>query len=187
MATTTQIATRALRRLRVLAPDETISAADLEAASESLNAMIASWESISLSGDTLPLDARFEAGVVAMLAVRLAGDYGKQPDAILMRDADRGERAIDGAFFAVPQQRFDAALTSTGQDSAEIILGQMSGDYDAWEASTEYAVRISVTNLGNIYECVTAGTSASSGGPTGTDSEITDGTVTWCWRRVSGA
>ena len=79
MATATEIATRALRRIRVLSPDETISDADLTACKDALNAMVASWEAGALSGDTLPLEARFEQGVVAMLAVRMAADYGKVP------------------------------------------------------------------------------------------------------------
>ena len=36
-----------------------------------------------------------------------------------------------------------------------------------------------VTNGGNLYQCTTAGTSASSGGPTGTGTGITDGTAKW--------
>ena len=144
-------------------------------------------EAGALSGDTLPLEARFEQGVVAMLAVRVAEDYGKTPGPVLLRDAEDGKRALDGAFFAVPQQKFDAGLIYTGQDTTEILLGQTNGDYAAWQASTAYLVRETVTNLGLIYECVTAGTSASSGGPTGTNSEITDGTLTWCFRRVDGS
>jgi len=53
----------------------------------------------------------------------------------------------------------------------------------AWTASTAFVVGDKVTNntIDTIfnYECTTAGTSASSGGPTGTGSSITDGTVTW--------
>jgi hypothetical protein len=50
----------------------------------------------------------------------------------------------------------------------------------AWVGSTAYVVGALVLNDTNkIYECVTAGTSASSGGPTGTGSAITDGTVVW--------
>lgn len=33
-----------------------------------------------------------------------------------------------------------------------------------------------------VYRCITAGTTASSGGPTGTGADITDGTVHWAWR-----
>jgi TP901-1 family phage major tail protein len=36
-----------------------------------------------------------------------------------------------------------------------------------------------VANGGNVYKCITAGTSASSGGPSGTSADITDGTAHW--------
>lgn len=50
----------------------------------------------------------------------------------------------------------------------------------AWIASTAYVVGDLVKNdTTRIYECVTAGTSASSGGPTGTGSAISDGTASW--------
>lgn len=51
----------------------------------------------------------------------------------------------------------------------------------AWSSSTAYAVGTYVTNGGNLYQCKESGTSASSGGPTGTstDAEVTDGTVSW--------
>jgi hypothetical protein len=51
----------------------------------------------------------------------------------------------------------------------------------AWTISTAYQVPgMLVTNdSGKIYELVTAGTSAGSGGPTGTGSAITDGTCVW--------
>ena len=38
-----------------------------------------------------------------------------------------------------------------------------------------------VTNGGNVYVCRAGGTSAGSGGPTGTGSSITDGGATWCY------
>lgn len=50
----------------------------------------------------------------------------------------------------------------------------------AWVASTAYAVGALVTNdSGKSYVCTTAGTSAASGGPTGTGTSITDGTAVW--------
>lgn len=49
-----------------------------------------------------------------------------------------------------------------------------------WTASTVYALGQQVINdSGKVYKCTTAGTSASSGGPTGTGSGITDGTAVW--------
>jgi hypothetical protein len=49
----------------------------------------------------------------------------------------------------------------------------------SWAASTAYTVGQSVSNGANVYVVTTAGTSASSGGPTGTGTGITDGSVTW--------
>lgn len=51
---------------------------------------------------------------------------------------------------------------------------------DPWVATRPYAVGNQVTNDSNkVYICVTEGTTASSGGPTGTGSGIADGTVVW--------
>lgn len=54
----------------------------------------------------------------------------------------------------------------------------------AWAASTAYALAAQVTNGGNVYAVVVAGTSAASGGPTGTGNAIVDGTVTWTYLGV---
>jgi hypothetical protein len=49
----------------------------------------------------------------------------------------------------------------------------------AWLPTTAYSATNLVINGGLVYTCTVGGTSASSGGPTGTGSGITDGTVTW--------
>ena len=51
----------------------------------------------------------------------------------------------------------------------------------AWAGSTAYAVGNYVTNGGNLYRCTTAGTSASSGGPSGTGGSISDGGAVWAY------
>lgn len=48
-----------------------------------------------------------------------------------------------------------------------------------WAASTPVQVGQQMHNGGNVYACTTAGTTASSGGPTGTGTGITDGGATW--------
>jgi hypothetical protein len=49
-----------------------------------------------------------------------------------------------------------------------------------WAPSTAYAVGdVAQNDSGKVYECTTAGTSATSGGPTGTGAEISDGTAVW--------
>lgn len=49
----------------------------------------------------------------------------------------------------------------------------------AWAISTAYTIGQLVTNGGNVYQCVWAGTSAGSGGPSGTDERIVDNTTVW--------
>lgn len=187
MASATEISTRALRRIRVVAPDESPSGQDVESTKEALTSLINAFEADGLTADVLPLDARFEQGLVAMLAVRIAEEYGKTPGPILLRDAANGEAQITAAFFAVPPSTFDDAIKNTGHHTDYgYIIGEPEDPYGDWEASTAYALRSFSINNKMLYECITAGTSASSGGPTGTDAEITDGTVTWCWRRVVG-
>lgn len=48
-----------------------------------------------------------------------------------------------------------------------------------WAGSRAYTLGEQAHNGGNLYRVTTAGTSASSGGPTGTGASINDGTVTW--------
>lgn len=50
----------------------------------------------------------------------------------------------------------------------------------AWAQSTVYSADQKVSANGNVYRCLTAGTSAGSGsGPSGTSNSITDNTATW--------
>jgi len=187
MATATQIAERALKRLSLVQAGDSPAATDVTDAKDALGAMIASWEGKGLSGDVLPIDARFEKPVVDMLAVEIAPMFGLEPSAQLVRDALDGWDTIQAAFFAVPATQFESGLAYTGHFSqAGNILGEATGLFGAWQASTDYVARQYVVNASNVYECVTGGTSASSGGPTTQASEITDGTCVWCWRRVAG-
>jgi uncharacterized phage protein gp47/JayE len=49
----------------------------------------------------------------------------------------------------------------------------------AWASGTAYAAGALRSNGGKIYLCTVAGTSAGSGGPTGTGTAIVDNTATW--------
>jgi hypothetical protein len=63
------------------------------------------------------------------------------------------------------------------------LLTQLNGaDVAAWLASHAYTLNTFVSNGGNVYKCTTAGTSASSGGPSGTGSGITDNTAVWAYQ-----
>jgi hypothetical protein len=51
----------------------------------------------------------------------------------------------------------------------------------AWAPSTAYTLAQIRTNGGNTYRCTTGGTSAASGGPSGTGTGIADGTAVWAY------
>lgn len=57
----------------------------------------------------------------------------------------------------------------------------------AWASATAYALGALRSNNGQIYIATTAGTSAGSGGPSGTNSAITDNTVVWAWVAAGSA
>lgn len=74
----------------------------------------------------------------------------------------------------------DAAYTSQQEQNAvTACLQAIRGTVPAWVASTAYTLSQIVSNNGIWYICTTAGTSASSVGPTGLATSVTDGTVTW--------
>ena len=56
----------------------------------------------------------------------------------------------------------------------------------AWAASTSYSLGNVRRNAGNVYECIKAGTSDSSGGPTGDGDEIVDNNVSWKFLNEGG-
>ena len=68
--------------------------------------------------------------------------------------------------------------TYPNQGQLSFIIGN---GHTLWTASTAYTVGQTVQNSGNVYTCTTAGISATSGGPTGTGTGISDGTVVWNW------
>ena len=57
----------------------------------------------------------------------------------------------------------------------------------AWLASTAFSVGDRASNGANTYVATTAGTSAASGGPTGTGTGIADGSVVWAFEGINEA
>lgn len=70
-------------------------------------------DAASLTFTAIPFGAEHEAGVIALLAARLAEDYGKTPGPVLLRDAERGEERLRAAFIPVLPATFDTALVRT--------------------------------------------------------------------------
>lgn len=73
-----------------------------------------------------------------------------------------------------------AAVVATGTQFRTLIDATLA-TAATWTASTAYGAGAFVTNGGNVYFCTSGGTSAGSGGPSGTGSSIADNTVTWSY------
>lgn len=66
-------------------------------------------------------------------------------------------------------------------DAAGTTCHEQGAVAQNWAPNTAYALSAKRANGGKIYQCTTAGTSAGSGGPTGTGTGISDGTAVWSY------
>lgn len=79
-----------------------------------------------------------------------------------------------------------AAATGVGtfmrlfESGGTVVVADLTLGND-WIASTAVVVDQLTVNGGNTYQCTTPGTTAASGGPTGTGTGITDGTAVWAY------
>jgi len=183
MATATEIATRALKRITVVAAGETPSAAEMSDAKDALNAMIASWAAEGLTGDTLPLDSKFEQGIIALLAVRLAEDYGKSPGPVLVNDANKGWAQLQAEFIQTGEPQFDYALIRTPSRRFPYTV-PIDGTIP-WKANTWFGLGVLVTNAGNVYVCIQAGISDTAG-PSRAGMNQIDGSCIWDYVEAIG-
>lgn len=129
---------------------------------------------LEIRSGAVPADcAAADAGTVLAL-MTLPSDW--------MAAASGGTKALLGTWQ-------DTAANATGtaahfrikQGATCHIQGLISA---AWQGSAVYAIGAQVHNGGNLYRCTAGGTSAASGGPTGTGASIVDGGVTWQFVQV---
>lgn len=180
MSTSSDIVRRALKRLGVLSAGEEMAAADGADGNAALNAMIASWQNdgVDISPD-VPLPSRHEEGVVALLAVRLAPDYGMSAPDQVQIDASKGWDALLADYIRPPLSQFDSALTNMPSQG----YWGGTGLPPLWQPQRAYTIGDRVQYRGRVYECTVGGVSGATLGPTGRSTAL-DGSVTWTFERV---
>ncbi|MCF6118543.1 hypothetical protein L2449_16825 [Mesorhizobium muleiense] len=94
-------------------------------------------------------------------------------------------RTNGGNFYRSVAEGYSAAATGPTSTTSLAELDDGSALAATWAGSTAYVVDDVVKNGAAYYICMVAGTSAASGGPTGSDMRILDGT-TLVWRPISG-
>lgn len=84
----------------------------------------ATGSSVAVTFTPIPFPVRHERGVVALLAVRLAGDLG-YPDAPprVVADADDGWYALLADYITTPNAVYDAALAAPAGESIDELFG----------------------------------------------------------------
>ena len=118
MATMRDVCISALRRLFVVAADETPDASDIATALDTANGLIAQFSARDIHtgageqtlSDTFPLEEKHRFGFTAYLAVQMASDFGKVPTAKLEEQASEGKQLIAADYFAPEPLRADLAL-----------------------------------------------------------------------------
>lgn len=120
MATMRDICTAALRRLGVIASDETPEAADVDVVLDTASGILAQFGARDIQTgvvgvaleDEFPLEEKHRLGFTAYLAVQIAGDFGKSPTPELNRQSEMGWQLIAADYFAPEPLRADVALQS---------------------------------------------------------------------------
>jgi hypothetical protein len=100
---------------------------------------------------------------------------------VVLTKSGTGTLAINGEFEA-PDDEIFKEFKSSGYDNYFRHLSGLPDGISYWEPGHPYTLNDRVLREGNnVYKCVEAGTSASSGGPTGNDpnADLVDGTVHW--------
>ncbi len=98
---------------------------------------------------------------------------------------------ITGVYAAGTAPADDYMVGTSGKttiDACEFQNGRATTNAIAWTALTPITLgqqRLNDTN--KWYTCITAGTTGNAGGPTGTGSDITDGSVHWKWSATGDA
>jgi uncharacterized phage protein gp47/JayE len=158
-------------------------------------------------GEGVSLDASTPEGqIIGILAARESDLWDMAEEVVSARDPDQATGAAQSSLCAItgtvgPKAATKSqlsALTIGGVAGTVVPAGSQASvsgtgvkfstkadatitTVSAWASSHAYSVGARATNGGNVYEAITAGTSASSGGPTGTATDITDGGAHWVY------
>lgn len=133
--TNLQLITDALRGLNVIRESQTPNANQQSHCLRQLNQMMSMWESDQINlqyynqtdpGATCPIPEWAEQGVTNQLAIRIAGDYGADPLASIVKAADDGMQTILRAVIRI--KRETSTMQHLPQGSGRRAYNIITGD-----------------------------------------------------------
>ena len=119
MTTMQDIVTGAARRIRIIGAGESLSAEDSSDILAALNTLMAQWQAEGIdigwttslaASATFPLEAKHEDGVKALLAKRVAEDFGEPVSNALAVAAIAGWQLLWADYHVPDSMRVDDAL-----------------------------------------------------------------------------
>lgn len=118
MATARDMIDDAMRELGILASEEKATGKDADFCLKRFNRMIFAWEQLGVDvnhtayalGTTFALDAKHERGVVALLAIDIAGPFSEPISADLARRGREGWDALSSDYWLFDDMQVDSAL-----------------------------------------------------------------------------
>lgn len=131
MATVTDLISRALRRVGVIAEDETATSSQSNDALDSLNDLLSSWmdEGIPINNgdlaltDTFPVDVSERRAVFLNLSIELASDYGRSVDAVTFEHAEDLKKVLMVKYSQIDESSFDDSLLYSNRSAFDITTG----------------------------------------------------------------
>ena len=119
MTTTARtLVTGALKKIIIVHPGRSPSADEMSDGVRSLNVMLHGWETDGIKlgfadigvDDDIPLADRFIRGVMYLLAIDIASDYGTEVSPEVAINAAQSKTAIQTAFTEIPKLEMDTGL-----------------------------------------------------------------------------
>lgn len=124
-----------------------------------------------LRNGTKPANCAASRAGTILASATLPSDWMANPSSrVVAKTGTWEDTAADNSGWATHWEIMDSTGTTCH------LQGLVS---QAWQASTAYVLNQQVNINSRVYKCTTAGTSASSGGPSGTGTGISDGSCVW--------
>ena len=137
------------------------------------------YQKVTVDGNNLKISGNWSGQLNTITVTNQGSGYTSEPTVTF---SGGGGTEAAGTATVVDGKVTSIEITNTGMNftsAPTIVIGPVWQAHSVSDPST-YAVGDQVTNdNGKLYTCIQAGTAATSGGPTGTEDDITDGTVKW--------
>lgn len=131
------------------------------------------WEAIEDVYSSRSPDMATGAALVDLASVTGTTPEGAESSTVTETLTGTAGTPIAAGFVVSVQDRTDSRF-ATAEDTALVAVS-------SWQTSHAYALGARAKNGGKVYQCTQAGTSAASGGPSGTGTTIIDGSVVWTY------